>query len=84
MEGRNNKLNSCKSLENFRMRARKQMTFRQALSNINSVTRDKIKNVACVQELNDDVSIHKIGADCELVSCIAEEICHSPKQNILN
>ena len=84
MEGQNNKLNSCKSLENFRMRTRKQMTFRQALSNINSIIRDKIKNLSCVRELNDDVAIHNIGADCEFVSCITEETCRSPKQNILN
>ena len=36
-EGSNDKLNSCASLENFRMRTKHAMTFRQALNKINSV-----------------------------------------------
>ena len=81
MEGHDDRLKSCKSLENFRMRMRKRMTFRHALNKINNVIRDKINKIECKQELQDDVAIPNIGADFELVNCITKETCHSPKQH---
>ena len=48
-EGSNDRLNSCESLENFRMRTKHEMTFRQALNKINNAMRDKIENVECKQ-----------------------------------
>ena len=84
MEGNKNRLNSCKYLENFRMRTRKLMTFRQALNKINNIISDKIKNIACERQLQDDVSNQVIGADSKLVTCVAKETCHSPKRDVYN
>ena len=81
-EGYNDRLNSCKSLENFMIRTKHKMTFRQALNKINNIIRDKIKNVECKQQLQEDMFLPNLGIDVELVSCIAKETCHSPKQNI--
>ena len=44
-EGSIDRINSCKSIENFRMRAKQKMTFRDALHKINNITRNTIKNV---------------------------------------
>ena len=79
IEGNGNRLNLCKSLEIFRMRARKIMTFRQALNKINNMISDKIKNIACRRQLQDDVSNQDASADSKLVVSIAKETCHSPK-----
>jgi len=85
MEGKNkNRLNSCKSLENFRMRTKKQMTFRQALNSINNIIRDKIENIAHERQLEDDVLISSIGAESKLTTCFAKETCQSPKQDVFN
>ena len=83
-EGSNDRLNSCASLENFRIRTRHVMTFRQALNKINNIISDKIKNIECYRQLQDDVLLPNLGTDVEVVSCIAKETCLSPKKNILN
>ena len=78
-EGSNDRLNSCASLENFRIRTKHVMTFRQALNKINNIISDKIKNIECYRQLQDDVLLPNLGTDVEVVSCITKETCLSPK-----
>ena len=44
-EGSNDRHNSCASFENFRIRTKHVMTFRQALNKMNNIISDKIKNI---------------------------------------
>ena len=83
-EATNDRINSCKSIENCRTYAKYQITFRKALSKINNVIRDKIEITECTRQLQNDGSIPNLGTDEEFVNCIAKETCHSPKQNVFN